>query len=156
MLFGMVRITIIVAASLIYSAGALAQEPGNLEDEKVFIEAFANREGVIARPSGLLIRIIERGTGPVPNRDSMVRVEYEGSLINGFVFDSTASRGEPADFNVGSLIRGWTEALLLMQVGSKWEIVMPADIGYGREGAGGGNIPPGATLNFKLELLEIL
>ena len=147
----------VLGGALIGSDGTLAQEPGNPDDEAAFLQAYADQEGVIARPSGLLIKILERGDGLLPHKTSKVKVHYEGQLINGFVFDTSRRSGNtPAEFRVNNVIPGWTEALLLMQSGSIWEIVVPANMGYGQQGVGDGHIPPGATLKFRIELLDVL
>ena len=110
--------------------------------------------GVVETESGLQYRIVTSGSGATPTADDFVTVHYAGRLIDGTEFDSSYKRGEPATFPAGRLIKGWTEALLLMQVGDKWELTIPADIAYGERGAGG-VIPPGATLVFDIELLGI-
>jgi len=104
--------------------------------------------------SGLQYRVVTEGSGATPTADDFVTVHYAGRLIDGTEFDSSYKRGEPATFPAGGLIKGWTEALLLMQVGDKWELTIPADIAYGERGAGG-VIPPNATLIFDIELLGI-
>jgi FKBP-type peptidyl-prolyl cis-trans isomerase FklB len=120
-----------------------------------FLEDNKKKEGVIALPSGLQYKIIKQGTGPKPTADDKVKVHYQGSLINGKVFDSSIERGEPVTFGVTQVIAGWTEALQLMPVGSKWQLFIPSDLGYGDAGAGN-DIKPGATLLFDVELLEIV
>lgn len=124
------------------------------DPEIIYLQENARKEGIFIRPSGLQIRIITRGDGDIPEPASSVVVQYEGRLIDGTVFDSSYQRGVPATFAINGVIKGWTEALIMMQVGSVWEIVMPASIGYGDDGAGE-TIPPGATLIFKVELLAI-
>lgn len=104
--------------------------------------------------SGLAYEIMKAGTGACPGVDDTVLVHYEGRLTNGQVFDSSYQRGQPAPFPVGGLIPGWTEGLQLMKVGAKYRFVIPANLGYGAEGAGG-VIPPNATLLFEVELLAI-
>lgn len=148
---------ILLAASFYsFSADAQQDDEADATDPNIlYLQEYAKREGVIVRPSGLQIRIIKRGDGDLPDPDSTVGVHYEGRLIDGSVFDSSYERGQPAKFPVTGVIRGWTEALILMQVGSVWEIVVPAEIGYGDDGAGD-SIPPGATLIFKIELLSVL
>lgn len=112
------------------------------------------KDGVIVTDSGLQYRIVNEGDGATPTADDFVTVHYAGRLIDGSEFDSSYKRGEPATFPAGGLIKGWTEALLLMQVGDKWELTIPSDIAYGERGAGG-VIPPNATLVFDIELLGI-
>ena len=132
-----------------------AEDDGATDPNILYLQENAKREGVIVRPSGLQIRIVKRGDGDLPDPTSTVGVHYEGRLVSGEVFDSSYERGQPARFPVTGVIRGWTEALILMQVGSVWEIVVPASIGYGDDGSGD-VIPPGATLIFKIELLAVL
>jgi FKBP-type peptidyl-prolyl cis-trans isomerase FklB len=120
-----------------------------------FLEDNARRAGVTALPSGLQYEVITAGTGPKPSRNSTVRTHYHGTLIDGEVFDSSYQRGEPAEFSVGGVIAGWTEALQLMGVGSKWRLFIPSKLAYGDRGAGG-KIGPNATLVFDVELLEIV
>ena len=109
----------------------------------------------ITTASGLQYRVLAEGSGSEsPGRDSVVSVHYRGKLTDGLEFDSSYKRNQPASFPVKGVIRGWTEALLLMKVGDKWELTIPPDLGYGSQGAGG-TIPPDATLIFEVELLEI-
>ena len=116
----------------------------------------AAREGVTVLPSGLQYRVIQAGSGPTPMADATVRVHYQGTLIDGTVFDSSYRRGQPVHFPLSGVIPGWREGLQLMPVGAKWELVIPPNLGYGAQGAGGGAIPPNATLVFEVELLEIM
>lgn len=111
--------------------------------------------GVIVTDSGLQYEILTEGNGSKPTAESTVRVHYTGSLIDGTVFDSSVKRGTPAEFPVGGVIKGWTEALQLMPVGSKWRLTIPHNLAYGERGAGA-SIPPFATLVFEVELLDIL
>ena len=105
--------------------------------------------------SGLQYRILNEGSGDEnPRPESVVSVHYRGKLINGLEFDSSYQRNQPASFPVNGVIRGWTEALQLMTVGDKWELIIPPDLGYGKKGAGN-IIPPDSTLIFEVELLEI-
>ena len=112
------------------------------------------KEGVKTTASGLQYKVITMGTGPLPTGQNKVKVHYSGTLIDGKVFDSSYDRGEPIEFPVGGVIKGWTEALLMMPQGSKWELYIPYDLAYGDKGAGGA-IPPYATLIFLVELLEV-
>ena len=114
----------------------------------------ANKEGMQTLPSGLMYEVLTEGTGAKPTAADTVVTHYHGTLIDGTVFDSSVDRGTPATFPVGRVIRGWTEALQLMSVGSKWRLVIPPELAYGENGAGG-DIPPHATLVFEVELLEI-
>ncbi len=122
-------------------------------EQEAFLQENAAKEGVITLPSGLQYVVLQASEGDKPGPYTMVTVHYEGSLINGKVFDSSYKRGEPATFGVHQVIAGWTEALQLMPVGSKWRLFIPSALGYGERGAGG-SIPPNATLIFDVELLS--
>lgn len=128
-------------------------EKGKVEG-KLFLENNAKAEGIVTLPSGLQYKVLKTGTGPKPTVTDKVSVHYTGKLLDGKVFDSSVERNEPASFEVGGVIAGWTEALQLMNVGSKWELYIPSELGYGERGAGG-VIPPHATLIFEVELLSI-
>ncbi len=130
-----------------------AQE--NLEKGNAFLEENKKRPGVTTTESGLQYEILTEGNGPKPVAEDRVRVHYHGTLIDGTVFDSSIDNGEPAVFGVGQVIPGWTEALQLMPVGSKWKVYLPANIAYGERGAGG-DIGPNSALIFEVELLEIV
>jgi len=121
-------------------------------------EAFLAKNGqnpeITTLPSGLQYRVIKQGNGPIPKEGDTVTTHYRGILIDGTQFDSSYDRGEPATFPVGGVIAGWTEALQLMPVGSKWQLFIPAGLAYGLRGAGG-VIGPDATLIFDIELLGI-
>lgn len=125
----------------------------NLEAGKKFLEENKTKEGVQTLPSGLQYKVIKEGTGAKPTDADRVKVHYHGTLIDGTVFDSSVDKGEPVVFGVGQVIRGWTEALKLMPVGSKWIIYVPEDLAYGSRQAG--NIQPFSTLIFEVELLNI-
>ncbi|WP_343333928.1 FKBP-type peptidyl-prolyl cis-trans isomerase [Draconibacterium aestuarii] len=127
----------------------------NLEEGNKFLEENKTREGVTTTESGLQYEVLTEGTGEKPTAADRVRVHYHGTLIDGTVFDSSVDRGEPAVFGVGQVIPGWTEALQLMPVGSKWKVYLPSDIAYGERGAGG-EIGPNSALIFEVELLEIV
>ncbi len=127
----------------------------NLEEGNAFLEKNKAREGVTTTESGLQYEVLTAGTGAMPTETDQVRVHYHGTLIDGKVFDSSVDRGEPVVFGVNQVIPGWTEALKLMPVGSKWKIYLPSAIGYGERGAGG-DIGPNAALVFEVELLEIV
>ncbi|CCQ12056.1 FKBP-type peptidyl-prolyl cis-trans isomerase FklB [Pseudoalteromonas luteoviolacea B = ATCC 29581] len=132
------------------------QESKAMEAEgKAFLEDNAKRAEVTVLPSGLQYEVVETGEGAKPAADSTVRVHYHGTLINGSVFDSSYERGQPAEFPVNGVIRGWTEALQLMNAGSKWRLYIPHDLAYGERGAGA-SIAPYSTLVFDVELLEVL
>lgn len=121
---------------------------------KKFLEENKKAEGVTTLPSGLQYKVLKAGTGATPTAQDTVRTHYKGQLIDGTVFDSSYDRGEPAEFPVGGVIKGWTEALQKMKVGDKWQLFIPSELAYGEAGAGG-LIPPHATLVFEIELLDI-
>lgn len=114
----------------------------------------AQRDGVVTLPSGLQYEVISDGTGATPTASDTVRTHYEGTLINGEVFDSSYKRGQAAEFPVGGVIAGWTEALQLMKEGAKWRLYIPSELAYGARAAG--SIPPHSTLVFDIELLKVL
>ncbi len=120
-----------------------------------FLEENKKRPGVISLPDGLQYEIITKGTGPIPKATDTVQANYIGTLINGEEFDNSYKRGQPLTIPVSGVIRGWTEALELMPVGSKWKLFIPSDLGYGDRGAGG-SIPGGSALIFEIELLNIV
>ena len=119
-----------------------------------FLEANKKKEGVVTLPSGLQYKVIKQGDGVKPKATDTVKTHYRGTLVDGKEFDSSYKRGEPAQFPVGGVIKGWTEALQLMPVGSKWQLVIPSDLAYGEQGAGA-DIPPNSVLVFEIELLEV-
>jgi FKBP-type peptidyl-prolyl cis-trans isomerase len=133
-----------------------AQQMGaaNKTEGEAFLAANKNKEGVVTLPSGLQYKILKTGTGPKPTASDSVVCNYRGTLINGTEFDSSYKRGQPATFPVNGVIKGWTEALQLMPVGSKWQLFVPASLAYGDRGAGA-DIGPNATLIFEVELLSI-
>ena len=120
-----------------------------------FLAENAKREGVITLDSGLQYEVVTAGTGATPDASSTVRTHYEGTLISGEVFDSSYKRGQPAEFPVGGVIAGWTEALQLMQEGAKWRLYIPSELAYGARGAGN-SIPPHSALIFDIELIKVL
>ena len=126
----------------------------NKKEGVEFLAANKTKEGVVILPSGLQYKILTAGTGPKPTASDTVVCNYRGTLISGGEFDSSYKRGQPASFPVNGVIKGWTEALQLMPVGSKWQLFVPAELGYGDRGAGA-DIGPGATLIFEVELLSI-
>jgi FKBP-type peptidyl-prolyl cis-trans isomerase FklB len=126
----------------------------NKSEGEAFLAANKAKEGVVTLPSGLQYKILKEGTGPKPTPSDTVACNYRGTLINGTEFDSSAKHGEAAKFGVGQVIKGWTEALQLMPVGSKWQLFVPSSLAYGERGAGG-DIGPDATLIFDVELLSI-
>ena len=133
-----------------------AQQMGgaNKTEGDAFLAANKNKEGVVTLPSGLQYKILKAGTGPKPSAADSVVCNYRGTLINGTEFDSSYKRGQPATFPVNGVIKGWTEVLQLMPVGSKWQLFIPAQLAYGDRGAGA-DIGPNATLIFEVELLSI-
>jgi FKBP-type peptidyl-prolyl cis-trans isomerase FklB len=131
-----------------------AQATKNKTEGEAFLAANAKLPGIKVLPSGLQYRVITEGTGKTPQATSTVKTHYRGKLLDGTEFDSSYKRGEPAVFPVTGVINGWTEALQMMKVGSKWEVFIPSNLAYGEQGAGG-VIPPNATLIFEVELLEI-
>ena len=126
----------------------------NLEDGNKFLEDNKKKPGITTLPSGLQYRVVQAGSGPKPTATDTVTTHYSGKFIDGKEFDSSYSRGEPAEFQVNAVIPGWTEALQLMQPGAKWEIFVPAKLGYGENGVGR-IIGPNATLVFDIELVSI-
>jgi len=126
----------------------------NLEEGEAFLAENARRREVTTTASGLQYEVISMGSGARPGPEDIVQVHYEGTLIDGTVFDSSYPRGEPMMIPVGMVISGWVEGLQLMNVGSTYRFVIPSDLAYGPRG--GGPIPPNATLVFKVELLDIM
>ena len=126
----------------------------NKKEGEAFLAVNKSKDGVVALPSGLQYKILTQGTGPKPTASDSVVCNYRGTLINGTEFDSSYKRGEPATFPVSGVIKGWTEALQLMPVGSKWQLFVPSDLAYG-ERAPGPEIAPNSTLIFEVELLSI-
>ncbi|HUJ96552.1 MAG TPA: FKBP-type peptidyl-prolyl cis-trans isomerase [Terriglobales bacterium] len=135
---------------------AAAKEAGekNLKEGAAFLAENKTKEGVVTLPSGLQYKILKAGDGAKPTAADTVVCNYRGTLIDGTEFDSSYKRGQPASFPVGGVIKGWTEALQLMPVGSKWQLFIPPDMAYGEHGAGGA-IGPNSTLIFEVELLSI-
>ncbi|MDQ6814664.1 MAG: FKBP-type peptidyl-prolyl cis-trans isomerase [Bacteroidota bacterium] len=119
-----------------------------------FLAKNKTRKEIVQTPSGLQYEILVKGTGPIPSKSDTVSAHYKGSLLDGKEFDNSYKRGEPLTIPVGAVIPGWTEALTMMPVGSKWKLYIPSTIGYGDVGAGQ-DIPGGATLVFEVELLGI-
>lgn len=122
---------------------------------ETFLKENAEKEGIQTTDSGLQYEVIHAGSGSIPTLSDKVRTHYEGTLLNGEVFDSSYRRGEPAEFPVSGVIKGWTEALQLMQEGAKWRLYIPYQLAYGEQGAGGA-IGPYETLVFDIELLAVL
>lgn len=124
------------------------------EQGKVFLENNKKSEGVIVTTSGLQYKALVSGAGKTPGPNDKVTVHYTGKLIDGTIFDSSVQRGQPIDFGVTQVIRGWTEALQLMKEGDKWMLYIPYDLAYGERGAGA-QIPPYSTLIFEVELIKV-
>lgn len=127
------------------------ESEANLKEGAAFLEANGAKEGVVTTESGLQYKVITAGAGVKPTKESTVEVHYSGRLLNGTEFDSSIKRGVPVKFGVTQVIPGWTEALQLMSEGSKWELYIPADLGYGAGGQG--PIGPNSVLIFEVELL---
>ena len=136
-------------------AKAAQEGEANKKEGDAFLAANKSKEGVVTLPSGLQYKILKEGNGPKPTATDSVVCNYKGTLINGTEFDSSYKRGEPATFPVTGVIKGWTEALQLMPVGSKWQLFIPPDLAYGPRGTPGGPIGPNATLTFEVELISI-
>ncbi|MCD9538806.1 FKBP-type peptidyl-prolyl cis-trans isomerase [Photobacterium carnosum] len=139
------------------AADTARQEQAKLAaaDGEAFLAENAQRAEVTVTDSGLQYEVLVEGNGEIPTSDKQVRVHYHGMLTDGTVFDSSVSRGQPAEFPVTGVIAGWVEALQMMPVGSKWKLSIPQNLAYGERGAGAA-IPPYAALVFEVELLDIL
>ena len=142
----------LMEAKMAAKAEALTKE--NIAAGAKYLEENKKREGVKVTESGLQYEVLTAGSGPKPAASDTVSVHYHGTLLDGTVFDSSVERGVPAEFAVGGVIPGWTEALQLMPTGSKWKVVIPSELAYGPRGAGR-DIGPHATLVFEVELLDI-
>lgn len=138
-------------------AEAEAQQAASANRAKgdAFRTEYAAKQGVTSLPNGILYTVLASGEGPSPTAESTVEVHYVGRFTDGREFDSSVARGQPAQFPLNGVIKGWTETLPLMKVGDKWEVVIPPELGYGSAGAGGA-IGPDETLVFEIELLKIL
>lgn len=138
-------------------AQKMAAEAGakNIEIGQKYLELNKQKEGVLTTESGLQYRVETKGEGATPKTESTVEVHYEGSLIDGTVFDSSYQRGQTTSFPVNGVIPGWTEALQLMSEGSVWHLTIPSNLAYGSQGAGG-KIGPNEVLNFKVELIKVV
>lgn len=132
-----------------------AQGDKNKKEGEAFLAQNKTKDGVKTLPSGLQYTVITEGKGKSPKASDTVTVQYRGTLIDGTEFDSSYKRGQPATFPVGGVIKGWTEALQLMQEGSKWQLFIPSDLAYGASGTQGGPIGPNAVLIFEVELVSI-
>lgn len=143
------------AVTQAYFVKAQSLEGGkNQEVGKKFLADNGKRSGVTTTASGLQYEVIKTGTGPKPTAENTVKVHYHGTTIDGKVFDSSVDRGEPVTFGLTQVIKGWTEALQLMTVGSKWKIYIPSELGYGEQAAGP-KIKPNSVLIFEVELISI-
>ncbi len=127
----------------------------NKKAGEAFLAENKTKDGVVTLPSGLQYKILTEGTGPKPTAADTVVCNYKGTLLDNTEFDSSYKRGQPATFPVSGVIKGWTEALQLMPVGSKWQLFIPSDLAYGARGGPGGGIGPNATLVFEVELMSI-
>ena len=136
-------------------AEMVAQGKKNIEAEAAFLAENSKKPGVVTTASGLQYQVITAGAGPKPKATDRVSVHYAGTLLDGTEFDSSYKRGEPAQFVLGSVVPGWSEALQLMPKGSKYKLWIPSKLGYGEAGTPGGPIPPNSTLVFEIELLDI-
>lgn len=128
----------------------------NLAEGNAFLAENKSRKGVFTTPSGLQYMVLRQGAGPRPTPDGKVRVNYEGALLDGTVFDSSYARGQPAEFALGQVIAGWTEGVAMMPVGAKYRFWVPSSLAYGAKGMPAGGIGPNATLVFDVELLGVL
>ena len=128
----------------------------SLEEGKIYLEENKTKEGVITTQSGLQYKVLKEGEGKSPKESDKIKVHYEGTKLDGTVFDSSYKRGEPSTFNANRVIKGWTEGLQLMKEGGKYRLFIPAELAYGERGAGGGGIGPNEVLIFDVELLEVL
>jgi peptidylprolyl isomerase/FKBP-type peptidyl-prolyl cis-trans isomerase FklB len=150
---------VVLTGALVLAAcgpGKKASAAAEVDAGKAFLAANAKAPGVKVLPSGLQYKVVRTGPadGMRPQRQDEVKVNYEGKLLNGKVFDSSYERGGPVAMPVDALIPGWIEALQLMRPGDEWTLYVPPNLAYGDEGAG--EIPPGSTLIFRIELIAVL
>lgn len=138
----------------VLSEQANAKDPWTEANEQ-WLADVAQQEGMQKTQSGIIYKVLNAGEGAIPTAESTVRVHYEGSDINGKVFDSSYERGEATEFGVTQVIKGWTEVLCMMPVGSKWEVYIPSELAYGKNGAGS-DIYPNSALKFIIELVDIV
>jgi len=138
-----------------FNSMAEKRDQASRQTENEYLAENSKKPGIHVTGSGLQYEVITEGSGPKPTAEDRVRVHYEGSLVNGTVFDSSYSRGEPIEFQLNGVIPGWTEGLQLMSTGSTYRLFIPSDLGYGPQGAGP-QIPPFSTLIFEVELLDIV
>ena len=151
-------LTISVLALALTACHPKVQGPDQSAAAKTFLADNARKPGVQSLPDGLQYQIVHSGpaSGLKPKLNDEVKVHYEGKLIDGKVFDSSYERGQPVAMPLKGLVKGWQEALQLMRPGDEWILYVPPELGYGAEGAGGGQIPPGAALIFRIELIDVL
>lgn len=151
-----------LAVLLLAACGAKGPDTAQLEkasaEAKAYMTTNAKAEGVKALPSGVQYKIVRSGPpgGLKPGPQDEVKVHYEGKLVSGQVFDSSYERGQPAAMPLPALIPAWKEALQQMRPGDEWILYVPPEMGYGSEGAGGGEIPPNSVLIFRIELIDVL
>ena len=138
-----------------FMAAEQKESDKNKTEGEAFLNENKNKEGIVTTESGLQYKVETLGTGEVPTSSDVVKVHYTGTLLDGTVFDSSVQRGEPAEFGVGQVIKGWTEALQLMPVGSKYILYIPSELAYG-DRAASAQIKPNSTLVFEVELLDIV
>lgn len=143
-----------LAVQKLSRGGGQPASPETLAKNKEYLDANKAKPGVVVTASGLQYKVINAGSGASPKATNTVKVHYRGTLIDGTEFDSSYKRGQPAEFAVGGVIKGWTEALQLMKKGAKYQLTIPSDLAYGERG-GGGSVPPNAVLNFEVELIDI-
>jgi FKBP-type peptidyl-prolyl cis-trans isomerase FklB len=136
-------------------ATAQAESAKNKQEGQVFLAANAKKRGVKVLPSGLQFQVLKSGSGATPKATDRVIAHYHGTLIDGTVFDSSVERGEPAEFPLNQVIRGWTEAVTKMKEGDKWRLFIPAELAYGEQSRPP-HIGPGATLIFEVELIQVV
>ena len=134
---------------------AQQEAAANKKEGDAFLAANKSKEGVVTLPDGLQYKVLKAGTGPKPTTSDTVICNYKGTLVNGTEFDASSKHGGPATFPVGGVIKGWTEALQLMPVGSTWQIVLPSELAYGEHGPPGSGIGANSTLIFEVELISI-
>lgn len=139
-----------------HAAEQAAAAKKNKEEGDAFLASNKGKKGVTTTASGLQYQVVTQGKGPKPAATDTVKVHYTGTLLDGTKFDSSVDRGEPATFALNAVIPGWTEALQLMPVGSKYKLWIPGKLGYGEQGTPGGPIGPNATLVFEVELLDVV
>ncbi len=144
-----------ILAIICFCVIAISNHTAKANPEFRYLDENAKKDGVKITKTGLQYRVLRKGSGKRPNTKSYVEVHYKGKLINGQEFDNSYDRKKPSGFELTNVIPGWTEGLQLMKEGAKYEFVIPSSLGYGVLGGGGGQIPPGATLIFEIELIKV-